>query len=165
LIRKTNERFEQEKQRVFRAGRADAAQWRRRLDGLERQRANYQRAYSADALSLSHLKARSAELDAEQTQVEQLLAEHEGREDRLRHLEATRDKSVEQIKRGEWGKLGITAPEARQERYREIGLKAEAAADGTVHLSWGMGEEVVLGTTDPNPPGRIRARCPPIRQT
>lgn len=149
LIRKTNETFEQERRSLLRAGGADAAEWYRRLDAIERQRANYQRAFAADALSLSDLKARAAELDAEKGHIQQALVETESREERLEYLEAARDKAVEQIKRGEWGKLGITAPEARRERYREIGLRAEAAADGTMRLSWGIGEEAVVGTTDP----------------
>ncbi|MBA4115325.1 MAG: hypothetical protein H0X71_02590 [Rubrobacter sp.] len=84
------------------------------------------------------------EVDAEMGHVERLLAEHEGREDRLRTLQATRDKTVQQIRLGEWGKLGITAPEARRKRYQEIGLSALAYADGTVTLSWGFGDEVLL---------------------
>lgn len=145
LIRKANERFEQERRRILRSGGADAAEWYRKLDAIERQRANYQRAFAADALSLPDLKARTAELDADKKHVQQALAEAENREERLEHLKAARDKAVEQIKRGEWGKLGITAPEARRERYREIGLRAEAAVDGTVRLSWGTGEEAVVG--------------------
>ncbi len=43
----------------------------------------------------------------------------------------------------------MTAPEARRERYREIGLKAKAAADGILQLSWGIGEETVVGTANP----------------
>jgi len=103
-----------------------------------------------DVIGLEDLRARQAELDAEKTYTERLLKEHEGREDRLKHLEEARDKAVEQIKRGRWHELGITAPEARRDRYREIGLTANAAVDGTVRLTWGLGEEVVLSTTDPN---------------
>lgn len=149
LIRKANDTFERERDRLLRAGGADAAGWRRALDEIERQRVRAQRAYMEEVIGLEDLRARQSELDAEKAHTERLLSEHEGREDRLRHLEAARDKAIGQIKRGEWRKLGITAPEARRERYREIGLTAEAAVDGTVRLSWGLGEVAVLSTNDP----------------
>jgi site-specific DNA recombinase len=161
LIEKANETFEREKTAILRSGQVDAAEYHRRLDALERQRASYQRAYAENptVFTLDDLAARTAELDAERSLVERLVAEREDRAKRLQTLEENRDRAVEQIRRGEWGKLGITAPEARRERYREIGLRAEAAADGTVRLSWGLGEEAVLSTTDPNSPRRSRARC------
>jgi site-specific DNA recombinase len=148
LIRKTKEKFDRERARLLGAGSAEAATWRRSLDEIERQRVRAQRAYMEDVITLEDLRGRQDELDAEKAHIERLLSEQEGRETRLRHLEATRDKTVRQIRRGEWGKLGITAPEARKERFREIGLRAEAA-DGTVLLSWGLGEETVLCATDP----------------
>jgi hypothetical protein len=132
-----------------RSGRIDAAEYHRQLDAIERQRANYQRAFAADALSLVELKARTAELDAEKDHIRRVLAEHENRVGKLKTLEEIRDRSIQQIQGGEWGKLGMTAPEARRERYREIGLRAEAAADGTLQLSWGIGEEAVVGTANP----------------
>ncbi len=150
LIRKADAGFERQRDALLRAGRVDAAEWRRTLDGLERRRANYQRAFAAEALSLDDLLARTAELDAEKGHVERMVAEQEGREERLKALEAARDRAVDLIRRGEWGRLGITAPDARRERYREIGLTAEAAADGTVRLSWGPGQQAVLTTADPN---------------
>jgi len=148
LIRKTKEKFDQERARLLSAGGADAAIWRRALNEIERQRVRAQRAYMQEIITLEALRGHQDELDAQKANIERLLSEHEGRETRLRHLEATRDKTVRQIRHGEWGKLGITAPGARKERFREIGLRAEAAADGTVLLSWGLGGEAVLGTTD-----------------
>ncbi len=139
LIRKANAGFERQRDDLLRAGRIDAAEWRRTLGGLERRRANYQRAFAAEALTMDDLLARTAELDAEKEHVERMIAEQEGREERLKALEAARDRAVDLIRRGEWGRLGITASDARRERYREIGLTAEAAVDGTVRISWGRG--------------------------
>jgi hypothetical protein len=149
LIRKANEMFEQEKASILRSGRIDATEYHRQLDAIERQRVNYQRAFAADALSLGDLKSRTAELDAEKDHIRRVLVEHENRMGKLRTLEDIRDRSIRQIQHGEWGKLGMTTPETRQERYREIGLKAKAAADGTLQLSWGIAEEAVVGTAKP----------------
>lgn len=159
LIRKANDRYERERNRLLRAGAADAAGWRRALDEIERQRVRAQRAYMEEVIGLEDLRARQSDLDAEKVHTERLLKEHEGREDRLRHLEAARDKAIRQIRRGEWAKLGITEPQARRERYREIGLTATAAVDGTVRLTWGLGQEAVVCTQDPASRGRFRARC------
>lgn len=150
LIRKANERFEQERTHLLRVGDTDVAGWRRALDEIERQRVRAQRAYMEGVMSLENLSDRQAELDAEKAYTQQLLSEHEERENRLRQLEATRDKTVRQIRSGEWGKLGITTPDARKERFHEIGLSIEAAVDGTVHLSWGLGEKAPVCTTDPS---------------
>jgi site-specific DNA recombinase len=140
LIRRAEERYEAERRRITRAGVSDAAAWRAELDNLERRRANYQRAFGADALSLGDLKARTAELDAESAHVEDLIAEHERRAERLAEIEADRDRTVALIREGAWSELGITAPEARNARYREIGLEAKADADGEITLSWGLAE-------------------------
>jgi len=149
LILKAQQTYERERARLLRAGGADVEGWRRSLGDIEQQRVRAQRAYMEEVIGLDDLRARHAELDTEKARVERLLKEHEGREDSLRYLEEARDKAIAQIKAGEWSKLGITAPEARRERYREIGLTATAALDGTVKLSWGLGEEAILSTTDP----------------
>jgi DNA invertase Pin-like site-specific DNA recombinase len=147
LIAQARERFEQQKSTILRVGGGDAArEWHRRLDNLEHQRANYQRAFAADALSLADLVARTAELDAEKEHVSNAIAEHESREKRIKDLEEMRDKTIVHIRHGEWEKLGITAPEARRQRYREIGLRVEAAASGELSVSWGMGEKAVVST-------------------
>ena len=107
--------------------------------GWNRQRVNYQRAFAAEAITLDDLQARTAELDAEKKHLDRMIAEHEGREEKLKEIEAVRDRAVDLIRRGEWGRLGITAPEARRERYREIGLTAEAAADARCGSPGGRG--------------------------
>ncbi len=50
--------------------------------------------------------------------MKRLLAEHARRAERLKELEAAREKAIRQIEGGEWADLGITTPEARKERYR-----------------------------------------------
>jgi len=147
LVRQAEERFERERARVLRAGGADSATWHRRLEELDRERANYQRAFASEAISLDDLRARTSELDAERGHLNDLLAEYEGRAAKLRALEAARDTAIGQIRRGEWAELGITAPEARRERYREIGLTASADAEGTVELRWGLGAEATVSTS------------------
>lgn len=147
LIRKANDTFEREKTRLLRAGGTDVAALMRERDGLEGQRMAYFRQNARGRLNDERLDALVSEVDRQQGHLDRLVQEYEDREESLRHLEAARDKAVDQIKRGEWAKLGITDPEARRERYREIGLTAKAAVDGTVRLTWGLGEEVVLGTT------------------
>ncbi len=146
LIRKANERFQQESSALLRTG-ADAATWGRRLEDLESQRTQYVRQAARGRLNDNQLDALLAEIDREKDYVQRMRDEHEDRARRLAELEASRDTSIHLIKSGRWAELGITAPDARRERYREIGLKAEAAVDGTVSLSWGLGQEAVLGTT------------------
>ncbi len=140
LIRKANERYERESSALLRTG-TDAASWDRRLDALERQRMEYMRHAVRGRLNDSQLDALIAEIDRETDYVERMRDEHEDRARKLAELEAARDEAIGHIKRGEWGQLGITAPDARRERYREIGLKADAAVDGTVNLSWGLGSD------------------------
>jgi site-specific DNA recombinase len=156
LIEKTNDTFEHEKANILRAGGADVAAWERTLDGLAEREARAQRAYMEGVISLDDLRARNAELDRERDHVKGLLAVHEGRAGRLKELEAARDKAIRQIKEGAWAELGITTPEARKERYREIGLSGELRADGTVVLQWGLGEEAVLRTNEPTSRGTGR---------
>ena len=100
LIRRANEKFEQEKASILRLGSVSSAEWHRNLEPIDRQRANYQRAFAADKMSLDDLAARTAELDAAKAHVERLLTEHENRANRLKALEETRDKAVAQIRRG-----------------------------------------------------------------
>ncbi len=142
LIRKTRERFERESGALLRTG-ADAASWERRLDALERRRMEYIRHAVSGRLNDAQLDALISEIDREKDYVERMRDEHEDRERKLSELEAARDEAIGHIKRGEWGQLGITVPDARRERYREIGLKAEAAVDGTVSLSWGLGSDTM----------------------
>ncbi len=148
LIRKANERYERESSALLRTG-TDAASWDRRLDALERQRMEYMRHAVRGRLNDSQLDALIAEIDREKDYVERMRDEHEDRARKLAELEAARDEAIGHIKRGEWGQLGITAPDARRERYREIGLKADAAVDGTVNLSWGLGSDSMHVRTMP----------------
>ncbi len=148
LIRKAKERFRQESGALLRAG-GDAASWGRRLEDLERQRMEHFRHAARGRLNDSQLDALIAEIDREKAYVERMRDEHEDRARKIAELEAARDEAIGHIKRGEWGQLGITAPDARRERYREIGLKAEAAVDGTVSLSWGLGNDTMHVRTMP----------------
>jgi hypothetical protein len=157
LIDQANERFEVERARLQRTGNAEAEGWHRRLENLERQRANLQRAFAAEAIGLDDLRARTAELDLEKSHVERAAAEYEERAEKLAELEATREATVRLIEEGKWAELGITAPEERHRRFREIGLIAVADAEGMVRLSWGLGETSTVCTTDPNSLCRLRA--------
>jgi site-specific DNA recombinase len=147
LIAKATEDYEAKKRDLLRRG-GDSTDLYRQLDKLERQRANYQRAFAADAMSLDDLSARTAELQGEKNHIEGLLAEHEEREERLKSFEEAHQKRVDLIRRGEWRRIGITQPEARRQRYQEIGLSAHADPVGNIRLSWGFGEEsmVSVGT-------------------
>lgn len=147
LIAKATEDYEAKKRDLLRRG-GDSTDLYHQLDKLERQRANYQRAFAADAMSLDDLSARTAELQGEKNHIEGLLAEHEEREERLKSLEEAHQKRVDLIRRGEWRRIGITQPEARRQRYQEIGLSAHADPVGNIRLSWGFGEEsiVIVGT-------------------
>lgn len=151
LIRKANEDFEAKKARLMRAGGTDARGWLTRLSQIENQRANYQRAFGEGVLSLDDLKARTSELDNERERIETVLEEYESREERLQGLESTRDRTVELIERGAWAELGITSAEARRERYRRIGLSAQAWIDGRdkfIRLEWQFGERESMGTVN-----------------
>jgi site-specific DNA recombinase len=143
LIAKATEDYEAKKRDLLRHG-GDSTNLYRQLDKLERQRANYQRAFAADAMSLDDLSARTAELQGEKNHIEGLIAEHEEREERLKFLEEAHQKRVDLIRRGEWRRIGITQPEARRQRYQEIGLSAHADPVGNIRLSWGFGKESML---------------------
>ena len=147
LIRKAEADFESKRRGLLRIGGADAESWHARLDAIERQRANYQRAFAADALSLSDLKARTAELDADKQDVERVLAEYEDRDRKLRELEQYRDRTITLIREGRWHELGITDARARNERYREIGLTAYVDATRSVTVEWGVSEQRSMSTT------------------
>lgn len=148
LIRQALERFEDERDRLLRGNGVDAASWRRELEGLERQRAQYQRAFAEEAMSLEDLRARTAEVEAEKVHVEGLLAEQESRTEKLEELEAERDHTIDLIENGMWTELGITEPEARRHRYTEIGLQAQADVDGKIRLTWKFAGEPLVDTMD-----------------
>ncbi len=162
LIRKAEERFERERRDLMRVG-ADAATWARRLEGLERERMGHLRQSARGRLNDDQLDALLLEVDREKDYVERQRDEHEDRARKLAELEKARDTSIRLIKSGAWNELGITAPDARRERYREIGLAANADADGTVRLSWGLGEEAMLRTNQHTRRGKSRARFPRSR--
>lgn len=155
LIRQAEERFAAERERLLRAGGTDAERWHRRLEALERQRMEHFRQSARGRLSDEQLDALLAEVDAEREHVERAMAEYEARAEKLSELEAALRENVRLIKDGAWTELGITAPEARRQRYREIGLKAVADAEGRILLTWGFGEKKLLSTTASNSRSRV----------
>ena len=161
LIRKAQEDYQRERTAILRTGAVDAGEWYRRLNALDQQKARLQHAYAEGVMSLQDLAARTAELDREREHIKRLLAEHESRQERLEELREAHERTVELIRRGKWGELGITQPEARNRRYREIGLRAEADAQGTITLAWAIGGESVVGATEISsrrwPTGRTRS--------
>ena len=146
LTRKAHETYEQEKRRIVRQSAVQIGGWERTLADVERQRARVQHAYAEGVIELQDLRARLSEMDAQRQRAERLQSEHEDKKEKLANLQAARDKAIFQIEHGKWRDLGITAPEARRERYHEIGLSASADVEGTVRLSWGLGEESVFHT-------------------
>jgi len=148
LIRRAEEDYEAERRRVLRPGSVDIAALRRERDELEGQRMAYFRQAARGRLTDRQLDALVSEVDHQQKHLDRLVQEHEDREYRLEHLEAGFEKTVDLIRRGRWHELGITEPQARNARYREIGLSAEAAVDGSIRLSWRFGEEAVVSTQD-----------------
>jgi DNA invertase Pin-like site-specific DNA recombinase len=143
LVAKANEEYDRERRRLERVGGADVETWRRRLLDLDGRVARAQRAYLEGVMGLDDLKARTAEIEAEKEPVARLLREHEGRAGELDRLREKRDRAVALIRHGEWHKLGITKPEARRERYRELDLTVYADADLTLRLVWNGGETLV----------------------
>jgi hypothetical protein len=101
-------------------------------------------------LTDAQLDALVRELDAEKGRLENVVREHETREKEIKRLEDKCDKTVTLIQAGKWYELGITAPEARRERYREVGLEARAYPDGAIAISWYMGTKEVGLTADPS---------------
>jgi hypothetical protein len=167
LIRKANVDYQREREAILRSGAVDAGEFYRQLDSLERQRANYQRMASLEAISIEDLVDRTAELDRERDHIKRLLAEHESRQERLEELREAHERTVELIRRGKWAELGITAPETSNRRYREIGLSAQADTEGTITLSWAIGGESHVGATDLSsrrwPTGRTKSPLRPSR--
>jgi site-specific DNA recombinase len=158
LIAKADADHDRERRRLERLG-ADAAGLSRKLGALREQVARAQRAYMEGAISLEDMSDRTAEVEADRRHVERLLAEHEDREARLSELDETHRRTVELIRSGAWEQLGITRPEARRERYREIGLDARADETGTIALSWGFGEgnAASVRTKETSSPSRTTA--------
>jgi hypothetical protein len=74
---------------------------------------------------------------------QQLMVQQEKREERIKELEKIRDKTIEMIEEGKWQQLGITAPEKRRERYRDIGLQAKIDGEKKIELSWPMGTKII----------------------
>ena len=71
------------------------------------------------------------------------MVQQEKREERIKELEKIRDKTIEMIEEGKWQQLGITAPEKRRERYRDIGLQAKIDGEKKIELSWPMGTKII----------------------
>jgi hypothetical protein len=63
------------------------------------------------------------------------------------NLEEDHKTTVKLIRKGKWGELGITQPEARNRRYHKVGLTAQADAEGAITLSWTIGGESTVGAT------------------
>jgi hypothetical protein len=110
------------------------------------------------------VRDRTAEVEADKRHVERLLEEHEDREARLSDLDEAHKRTIALIRSGAWEQLGITRPEARRERYREIGLEARADRDGNISLTWGFGEgnaqTVSTGGRTTDTSSRLRAAAP-----
>jgi hypothetical protein len=71
------------------------------------------------------------------------MVQQEKREERIKELEKIRDKTIEMFEEGKWQQLGITAPEKRRERYRDIGLQAKIDGEKKIELSWPMGTKII----------------------
>ena len=151
LIRKANEDFEDRRRSLMRSGGADGAYWQRKLLDLDAQRMEYVRQAARGRLSDDHLDALLSELDAQKAPIEQALREYKDRAGLLAELEEVRDNTVRLIRDGKWAELGITDPQARHQRYREIGLRVEASPDGALRLSWGLGHELAVSNNETSP--------------
>ena len=148
LIRKARAEYEAERRRILRPGSADVASLKRERDELEGQRMAHFRQNARGRLTDEQLDALVAEVNRQQEHLDRLVEEYEHREYRLKDLEAGFEQTVDLIQWGRWHELGITVPQARNARYKEIGLSAEAAVDGSIRLYWRFGEEAVVGTQD-----------------
>jgi site-specific DNA recombinase len=164
LEEKADADYERERKRLERLG-ADAGGLRAKLEALKEQTARAQRAYMEGVISLEDVRDRTAEVEAERRHVQRLLEEYEDRAARLSELAETHRRTVELIRSGSWEELGITRPEARRERYREIGLDARADETGTITLSWGFGEGNAASVRTKETSSRPRADVPSSAQS
>jgi site-specific DNA recombinase len=143
LIRRAEEDFEDRKRELMRVGPDFISDWKRDVERMERERLEYFRQRARDALTDEELDSLLKELDEEMERTQQLMVQQEKREERIKELEKVRDKTIEMIEEGKWQQLGITAPERRRERYRDIGLQALVDKLGKIELSWSMGTKTV----------------------
>jgi len=143
LIRRAEEDFEDRKRELMRLGPDFISDWKRDVERMERERLEYFRQRARDALTDEELDSLLKELDEEMERTQQLMVQQEKREERIKELEKVRDKTIEMIEEGKWQQLGITAPERRRERYRDIGLQALVNKLGKIELSWSMGTKTV----------------------
>lgn len=162
LIQKATEDFEARRRELTRAGGTDEAHWQGRLDRLEGQRLDFFRQAARGVLSDGQLDALVAEVDAQQEPIERAMAEYRSRADTLKELEQCHARTVLLIKDGKWAEIGITEPEARRQRYLEIGLTVEAHADESLQLSWGLaGDSLAVSNNGTSPWRRSTPTTPP----
>ncbi len=105
-----------------------AANVERDLSRIEKERANYQRAFAADAIDLPDLKSRMAELDQERGVLREQLDRAGRREQQLEELDRAQRALEERIREG-YDDLDDKTPEERREIYLDLNLRVEIGPD------------------------------------
>jgi site-specific DNA recombinase len=132
-LRKLEEHFEDRRKKLSRPG-PDVVMVARRLEQIERQRAKYQHAYAADAMSLADLKARNTELDNDSQTLRQELERARNREAELEKLEQIEEEMRERIEGGHRD-VQDRSPQERRELYQDLRIRVEVGADARPRIS------------------------------
>ena len=144
LIRKAEEDFEEKRRELMDpVHNISVARLMQRETELEKQRLEYVRQRAREAISDEELDVLLRDVDAEIDRMGRALVNQEQKEEKLKELKKIRDKTIEMIEEGKWQQLGITAPEKRKERYRDIGLQAKINEEKKIELSWAMGTKTI----------------------
>jgi len=133
LLRRVRESFDAKRRELSRLN-VDATKVRRNLSRVEVTRANYQRAFAADAMSLADLKARTAELDSERDVVRDQLKRAGSREAELEKLGRAQSALEQRIQEG-YDDLDSKTPEERREIYKDLNLRVAVGLDKVPHIS------------------------------
>ncbi len=133
LLSRADESFAA-KRRELSYPNVDAASVVRDLSKIEEARANYQRAFAADAMSLKDLKARTTELDAERDVLRERLERAGRREEELEDLEGAQRALEERIREG-YDDIDSNTPKERREIYIDLNLRVDVGLDKVPRIS------------------------------
>ncbi|CAA9348400.1 MAG: hypothetical protein AVDCRST_MAG93-6999 [uncultured Chloroflexia bacterium] len=133
LLRRVRESFNAKRRELSRLD-VDTAVLARDLSRIEKQRAKYQRAFAADAIGLSDLKARTAELDSERDAVRAQLKRAGSVEAELEKLRRAQSALEQRIREG-YDDLSSKTPEERHEIYRDLNLRVGVGLDKVPRIS------------------------------
>ncbi|MGI8538736.1 MAG: zinc ribbon domain-containing protein [Rubrobacteraceae bacterium] len=116
----------------------DTKKLKEKLTDLDKRWVKFQRAYDADAISLSDLKARRTELEEERRHIERLLQKSGNHEEELSEFRRAKETLLKSLDRSDLfsnrgfrgnGVWRTTPPEERRGLYERYGVKVKVGRD------------------------------------